>query len=101
LAPEQKTFLYLPFAHSERLPDQLRGLALFESAHLEDALSYVCDHAAIIRRFGRFPHRNATLGRSSTPEELEFLAHETNDYGQSVDRVVGAGTSFGRECRRS
>ena len=69
MPPEQKQFLYLPFSHSERLADQARALALFEAAGLDEALVYVRGHLAIIRRFGRFPHRNAILGRSSTLAE--------------------------------
>jgi uncharacterized protein (DUF924 family) len=86
LPPEQKQFLYLPFSHSERLADQARALALFESASLDEALVYVRGHLAIIRRFGRFPHRNAVLGRSSTIEERAFLAQDPENYGQSVER---------------
>ncbi|MGH6902775.1 MAG: DUF924 family protein, partial [Geminicoccaceae bacterium] len=86
LPSEQKQCLYLPFSHSERLADQERALALFEAAGLADALAYVRGHLAIIRRFGRFPHRNAILGRSSTPEEREFLAQSPESYGQSVER---------------
>jgi uncharacterized protein (DUF924 family) len=89
LPPEQKHFLYLPFSHSERLADQSRAAALFEAADLDEALAYVRDHhLAIIRRFGRFPHRNAILGRSSTPEELEFLAQHDEDFGQSAGGSV-------------
>lgn len=82
LSPEHKQFLYLPFVHSEELANQLRALALFEAAGLREALQYVKDHLALIRRFGRFPHRNAILGRTSTPEELEFMAKHKNDSGQ-------------------
>jgi uncharacterized protein (DUF924 family) len=93
LPSEQKHFLYLPFSHSERLADQARALALFESAGLDEALVYIRGHLAIIRQFGRFPHRNAILGRPSTPEELEFLAQHPENYGQSVepfDRLAGS-----------
>jgi uncharacterized protein (DUF924 family) len=93
LSPEQKQFLYLPFSHSERPADQARALALFEAAGLDEALVYVRGHLAIIRRFGRFPHRNAILGRPSTPEELEFLAQHPENYGQSFepsDRPAGS-----------
>ena len=86
LPPERRLFLYLPFSHSERLADQERALALFKSAGLDDARVYVRGHRAIIRRFGRFPHRNAILGRSSTPEEQDFLAQDPESYGQSVER---------------
>ena len=101
LPPEQKQFLYLPFAHSERLADQLRAAALFEAAHLSETLAYVQDHhLAIIRRFGRFPHRNPILGRSSTPEELEFLARHGEDFGQTsrgwgTDDPADQGTAAG------
>ena len=69
----QRLFSYLPFEHSEDASDQARSLALFEA--LEDAhlIDYARRHKAIIDRFGRFPHRNAVLGRESTPEELAFL----------------------------
>ncbi len=69
LAVEQ-TFVYLPFEHSESMADQERSLALFRGhANYEWALK----HWEIIGRFGRFPHRNAALGRTSTPQEAEFL----------------------------
>ena len=85
LSPEHKQFLYLPFVHSEELANQLRALALFEAAGLRERLGYVKDHLALIRRFGRFPHRNAILGRTSTPEELKFLAQHPHDYGQRAE----------------
>jgi uncharacterized protein (DUF924 family) len=94
LPPARKQFLYLPFSHSERLADQERALALFEAAGLDDALVYVRGHLAIIRPFGRFPHRNAILGRSSTPEEREFLAQNPETYGQSIDRSGRLSGSF-------
>jgi uncharacterized protein (DUF924 family) len=82
LAPEHKQFLYLPFVHSEDVANQMRALALFEAAGLRDPLEFVKGRVALIRRFGRFPHRNAILGRTSTPEELNFLARYPGDYGQ-------------------
>jgi hypothetical protein len=54
LPPDQRPFIYLPFSHSERLADQLRAVAVFEAASLDEALVYVRGHLAIIRRFGRF-----------------------------------------------
>ena len=66
-------FLYLPFMHSEHLPDQLHCVALFRSIEGSENLEYAEEHAAIIRRFGRFPHRNHLLGRDTTPEEQAFL----------------------------
>lgn len=73
LTEVEKVFLYLPFEHSESLADQDRCVAL--TAALTDPLwhDFAEKHRVIIARFGRFPHRNAILGRESTPEELEFL----------------------------
>lgn len=66
-------FLYLPFMHSEQLPDQLRCIELFRRAGNTEQLKYAKHHADIIRRFGRFPHRNPILGRVTTPDEQAFL----------------------------
>ena len=66
-------FFYLPFEHSEDLADQERGLTLYKAAGDADGLKWAGIHADIIRRFGRFPHRNAVLGRFTTPEEQKFL----------------------------
>lgn len=73
LPAELRTFFYLPFEHSETMADQERAIALYKAAHDEDGLTWAELHADIIRRFGRFPHRNAILGRTSTPEEQRFL----------------------------
>lgn len=73
LGPVERTFLYLPFEHSEDLADQEEGVRLFASISEEQA-GYAQRHLDVIRRFGRFPHRNAALGRASTPEELAYLA---------------------------
>lgn len=73
----RRWFLYLPFEHSESLADQETSVALFaalpKTADDDGTLDYARRHHDIIRRFGRFPHRNAILGRVSTPEELAFL----------------------------
>jgi uncharacterized protein (DUF924 family) len=69
----ERQFFYLPFEHSENLADQERAIALFGSTGDEDLLKWAKLHADIIRRFGRFPHRNAVLGRTTTPEEQTFL----------------------------
>jgi uncharacterized protein (DUF924 family) len=66
-------FLYLPFMHSEQLADQLRCVDLFRNASDSENLKYAEDHADIIGRFGRFPHRNRILERITTPEEQAFL----------------------------
>jgi uncharacterized protein (DUF924 family) len=75
----EKLFVYLPFEHSEALADQERSLALFGALAAgnpgnEGFLDYARRHHEVIVRFGRFPHRNAALGRSSTPEEATYLA---------------------------
>jgi uncharacterized protein (DUF924 family) len=70
---ELRQFFYLPFMHSELLVDQDRSLQLYESYDDANALQYAHTHRDIILKFGRFPHRNEVLGRSSTPAEEEFL----------------------------
>lgn len=68
-----RPFFYLPFEHSENLADQERSLFLHRALPGENADHWARIHYDIIRRFGRFPHRNAALGRRSTPEEQTFL----------------------------
>jgi uncharacterized protein (DUF924 family) len=84
LPQEQRQFLYLPFMHSENLADQLRCLALFEATRLTTARRHAKEHLEIIRRFGRFPHRNRTLGRESTRDELAYLQTSRETYGQGA-----------------
>jgi uncharacterized protein (DUF924 family) len=72
LPAEDRGFLFLPFMHSEELADQLRCVELYRAAGDEN-LKYAEEHRDIIRRFGRFPHRNALLGRETTAEEQAFL----------------------------
>ena len=73
----ERWFLYMPFEHAENLAAQQRSLALFGALAAESGnrgdLEWAEKHAVIVRRFGRFPHRNAILGRASTPEEIAFL----------------------------
>jgi uncharacterized protein (DUF924 family) len=71
--PALLEFLYMPLMHSEDLPDQLRCVELFRKAGNPDNLKYAEDHADIVRRFGRFPHRNRMLDRATTAEEQAFL----------------------------
>jgi uncharacterized protein (DUF924 family) len=73
VAPDMRAFFYLPFEHSEELADQERGIALYTAAGDADGLKWAQLHADIIRRFRRFPHRNAALGRAATPKEQAFL----------------------------
>jgi uncharacterized protein (DUF924 family) len=80
LSKPQKDFLYLPFGHSEQLADQERCVALFEALG-GDNTKYAIEHRDIIARFGRFPHRNQALGRTSTEEERAFMA-EHKSFGQ-------------------
>ncbi|HEY7944598.1 MAG: DUF924 family protein [Burkholderiales bacterium] len=78
LIPVERWFLYMPFQHAESVAAQQRSLALFtrlrDEGGLGGPLEWAEKHADVIRRFGRFPHRNALLGRASTPEETAFLA---------------------------
>lgn len=71
--PSLLEFLYMPFMHSEHLPDQLHCVALFQNTDNVENLKYAREHADIIRRFGRFPHRNRLLGRDTTEDEQAFL----------------------------
>ena len=71
---ERRKWLYLPLEHAEDLKAQEECVALFEATGIEADLKWAIDHRDIIARFGRFPHRNAVLGRQSTPEEDQFLA---------------------------
>jgi uncharacterized protein (DUF924 family)/predicted ester cyclase len=77
LPPFQRQFLYMPFMHSEDLEDQRRSVELFRFLATEpgaaDVTEYAVGHMEIVERFGRFPHRNAILGRETTPEEAKFL----------------------------
>ena len=73
VAASMRLFVFLPFGHSENEADQARSVKLAEQLG-EPSLSHARGHQAIVRRFGRFPHRNAILGRASTAEELSFLA---------------------------
>lgn len=87
---DRRRFFYLPFQHSEALPDQVRSVELFSRwasehpaasrADADDEMTYVHRHHEIILRFGRFPHRNAALGRSSTAAELAFLAEPGSSF---------------------
>ena len=76
VAPELRRFFYLPFMHSEDLGDQDRSVALNEDLGEAESIKWARHHRDIVGRFGRFPHRNAVLGRESTPEEQAFLASE-------------------------
>ena len=84
MTPDERMFAYLPFEHSESLADQERCLALMKEIAVfpqtADLPKWAEAHLVIIRRFGRFPHRNAALGRDSTPEEIEFLKQPESSF---------------------
>ena len=87
LTPWQRWFAYLPFEHSELLLDQERSVALFAALRREmqheafdSAHDYALRHREVIERFGRFPHRNAILGRASTAQEIEFLTQPGSSF---------------------
>ncbi len=71
---EQRSFLYMPFMHSESLEDQDMALQLFDQQGLEGNLHFSRHHRAIVEKFGRFPHRNKALGRDSSAAEVQYLS---------------------------
>jgi uncharacterized protein (DUF924 family) len=73
MGDQQKAFLYMPFMHSEHLDDQKESIRLFEQAGLKENAKFAHHHYDIVKRFGRFPHRNEHLGRPSTEEEISWL----------------------------
>jgi len=75
-APIERWFAYMPFEHSEFLNDQIESVRLFSQLAkdgMHEPLDWAVKHYDVIKRFGRFPHRNSILGRESTPDEIEFL----------------------------
>lgn len=81
LSEAEKAFLYMPFMHSEDIADQDYMVSLLSAAGLKDNLHWAKHHREIVRRFGRFPHRNTILGRESTPEETAYLQSEEAFHG--------------------
>ena len=73
LTTQQKKFLYMPFMHSESLVIHQQALDLFTNLGVEGSLSFEIKHKSIIERFGRYPHRNKVLGRTSSSDEDSFL----------------------------
>lgn len=86
-APEpERMFFYLPFEHSENPADQARSVTLMQERLADPEMTlHARAHQEIIRRFGRFPYRNAALGRDSTPEEQDFMAN--GGYGAMVEAL--------------
>ncbi|MCL4137981.1 UNVERIFIED_CONTAM: hypothetical protein GTU68_029572 [Idotea baltica] len=78
LNPDEQQFLYMPFMHSEQLDDQAQSVAFFSQLNKPE---HALEHQAIIEQFGRFPHRNESLGRSSTAAEKEYLK-DARRFGQ-------------------
>jgi len=81
VAHKRRMFVYMPLMHSETLADQDLCVSLFEEHGDDEALKYAVQHRDVIARFGRYPHRNAALGRPSTAEELAYLK-DANRFGQ-------------------
>jgi uncharacterized protein (DUF924 family) len=80
LTPDQRAFIYMPFQHSEDRADQARSIELFTALGNKLNLDFAVRHKQIIDRFGRFPHRNATLGRASTEEETALLKEPSSSF---------------------
>ena len=80
LSPPQRCFLYMPYMHSESRVVHEEAMRLFDQPGLEKNLDFERRHKVIIDQFGRYPHRNAILGRSSTPEEAAFLAQPGSSF---------------------
>ncbi len=80
LAPTQRAFAYMPYMHSESALVHTQAVALFTQPGIQDNLSFELRHKAIIDRFGRYPHRNAIMDRTSTPEELAFLSEPGSSF---------------------
>jgi uncharacterized protein (DUF924 family) len=80
LTPAQRAFAYMPFMHSESALVHQRAVELFSQPGLDNELAFELRHKAIIDRFGRYPHRNAILGRASTPNEEAFLAEPGSSF---------------------
>ena len=80
LTPAQRAFAYMPYMHSESLVVHEEAVRLFAQPALENNLNFELHHKAIIERFGRYPHRNAILGRTSSAEELAFLSEPGSSF---------------------
>lgn len=80
LSADQRAFLYMPYMHSESLAIQRASVLLYRALGRENNLDYAQRHFAVIDRFGRYPHRNAILGRESSDEEREFLAQPGSSF---------------------
>jgi len=80
LAPAERAFAYMPYMHSESLVVHTQAMVLFDQPGLENNLKFEVLHRDIIARFGRYPHRNVVLGRTSTAQEIAFLAQPGSSF---------------------
>ena len=80
LNPTQRSFMYLPFMHSESTLIHQAAEALYRALGQDNNLQFELRHKAIVDRFGRYPHRNAVLGRESSAEEIEFLTQPGSSF---------------------
>ena len=80
LKPVEKSFLYMPFMHSESLVIHEKALALYQANGIDSNVEFEIKHKEIIERFGRYPHRNSILNRQSTAEELDFLSQPNSSF---------------------
>lgn len=80
LEPTHRSFLYMPFMHSESVTIHKQAKQLFSQPQMEYNYEFELKHAAIIEKFGRYPHRNSILGRESTPEEITFLKQPNSSF---------------------
>jgi uncharacterized protein (DUF924 family) len=80
LSPKERSFLYMPFMHSESLKIHEIAIALYEKNGIQQNLEFERKHQAIIQKFGRYPHRNEVLGRQSTNEEVSFLKQPDSSF---------------------
>ena len=82
LSAERRSFLYMPFMHAENRATQTRSIALFATLDDAEGLKAAHTHKAIVDRFGRYPHRNAVLGRATTADEQTYLDGKAERFGQ-------------------
>ena len=80
LKPQQRSFLYMPFMHSESLQIHEIAVELFRQEGMQSHLEFELSHKRIIEKFGRYPHRNKILGRTSTAEEIDFLTQPDSSF---------------------
>ena len=80
LTPTQRSFLYMPYMHSESLVIHQQAIELFDQEQMQHNLDFEVRHKNIIEQFGRYPHRNDILGRQSTPQEVAFLAMPNSSF---------------------